>query len=236
MKHYSLEKWADFARGLFDERERATMQNHLEDGCEMCREALSLWKRVHSVGKQEQAYEPPESAMRALRVAFSLYGPQKTRHSAQAAVSLLFDSFRSPLAQGVRSGAPPARQLLYGVGNYRIDLRVEPQIESDGLALFGQVLDSTDPGAEIGKTLVRLVKEDEDKVVAESATNRFGEFHLESNTRGPFQLRVRVPAGELHFPTIDLPADLPPGGSQAIDSKPGKKRSVRPLKSTRKKV
>lgn len=210
------------------------MQSHLEDGCEMCREALSLWKRVHSVGKLEQAYEPPESAMRALRAAFSLYGPRKVRSGAQAAASLLFDSFRSPLAQGVRSGAPAARQLLYGIGNYRIDLRVEPHIESEGLALFGQVLDSADPGAEIGETLVRLVKED--KVVAESATNRFGEFHLESSTRGRFQLRVRVPAGEVRFPAIDLPADLLPGGSQAIDSKRGKKRSVRPQKSTRKKV
>ena len=234
MSHYSLEKWADFVRGVIDERERAAMQSHLEDGCVMCREALSLWRRVHSLGRLERNYEPPESAVRALRAAFSLYGPSKIRSGAQAVASLLFDSFRSPLAQGVRSGASSARQLLYGVGKYRIDLRVEPQVESEGLTLFGQVLDSTDPGAEIGATVVRLVRDRE--VVAESETNRFGEFRLESNTQGRLQLRVQVPAGELRFPAIDLPADFPLGGSQAIDSKPGKKSSGRPLKSTRKKV
>jgi hypothetical protein len=234
MKHYSLEKWADFARGVIDEQERAAMQCHLEDGCRMCREALSLWKRVHTMGRQERNYEPPESAVRALRAAFSLYGPRKVRSGAQAAASLLFDSFRSPLAQGVRSGTSGARQLLYGVGKYRIDVRVERQIESEGLALLGQVLDSTDPGAEIGASVVRLMRDRE--VVAESATNRFGEFRLESSTGGRLQLRVQVPSGEVRFPPIDLPTDPPREGLQVIDSKQSKKRSVRPQKSTGKKV
>jgi hypothetical protein len=234
MSHYSLEKWADFVRGVIGEREKAAMQSHLEDGCVMCREALSLWRRVHSLGRLERNYEPPESTVRALRAAFSLYGPSKIRSGAKAVASLLFDSFRSPLAQGVRSGASGARQLLYGAGKYRIDLRVESPVESEGLALFGQVLDSSDPGAEIGATVVRLVKDR--KVVAESETNRFGEFRLESNTQGSLQLRVQVPAEELRLPVIDLPADLPLRGLQTIDSKRGKKRSVRPIKRTRKKV
>lgn len=234
MKHYSLEEWADFARGVIDERERAAMQSHREDGCVMCREALSLWQRVHALGMLEQAYEPPESAMRALRAAFSLYGPLKTRGGVRAAASLLFDSFLSPLAQGVRSGASGARQLLYGVGNYRIDLRVEPQVISEGFALFGQILDSTDPGAEIGATVVRLVRDRE--VVAESATNRFGEFRLESKAQGRLQLRVQVPSGEVRFPPIDLPAEPARKSLQTVDTKRGKKKSVSPRKSTRRKV
>lgn len=49
MKHYSLEKWADFVRGVIDERERAAMHSHLEEGCTMCQEALVLWKRVDTI-------------------------------------------------------------------------------------------------------------------------------------------------------------------------------------------
>ena len=49
MEHYSLEKWADFARQVIGEREKAEMQSHLEDGCRKCSKVLGLWQRVHQV-------------------------------------------------------------------------------------------------------------------------------------------------------------------------------------------
>jgi|HubBroStandDraft_1064217.scaffolds.fasta_scaffold00134_12 hypothetical protein len=234
MRHYSMEKWVDFARGVIEEQERTAMLSHLENGCHECSAALSLWHRVHTVGQREQTYEPPESAVRALRGAFALHGPRKVRRAVQAGASLLFDSLRTPLAEGLRSGAPNARQLLYGVGNYRVDLRLEPQPESDRLALFGQVLNSADPGAEIGASLVRLVKGR--KVVAESTTNRFGEFHLESDTLDRFQLRLQLPAEELRLPAIEPSFEFSENGSQDTDSKALRGRVKRPKKRTRRNV
>lgn len=235
MRHYSMEKWVDFARGVIDERERAAMQSHLENGCHECSEALSLWHRVHTVAQREQAYEPPESTVRALRGAFALHGPRKVRRGAQLGASLLFDSLRTPLAEGVRSGASGVRQLLYSVGNYQVDLRLEPQRESDRLALFGQVLNSSDPAAEIGMSLVRLVRGR--KVVAESTTNRFGEFQLESDTFDRLQLRLQLPAEELRLPTVAPSFEFSDRSSQHTDSTVLRRRTARRQKKrTRKSV
>jgi len=234
MRHYSMEKWVDFARGVIGERERVAMQIHIENGCRECSAALSLWHRVHTVGRREQAYEPPESAMRALRGAFALHAVRKVRLGALAGASLLFDSLRTPLAEGLRSGAPGARQLLYGVGNYRVDLRLEPQPDSDKLALFGQVLNSADPAAEIGASLVRLVRGR--KVVAESTTNRFGEFHLESDTSARFQLSLQLPAEELRLPAISPSGELSDGSPQPADSKVFRGSKARSKKRTGRKV
>jgi hypothetical protein len=229
-----MEKWVDFARGVVGEQERAAMQSHIENGCHECSAALSLWHRVHTVGQREQDYEPPESAVRALRGAFALHGPRKARCGTLAGASLLFDSLRTPLAEGVRSGASGARQLLYGIGNYRIDLRLEPQPESAKLALFGQVLNSADPAAEIGASLVRLVRGR--KVVAESTTNRFGEFHLESDVDARFQLRLQLPAEELRLPAIEPSFEFSEKDSQHTDSRVLRGRAKRPKKRTRRKV
>lgn len=234
MRHYSMEKWVDFARGVIEEQERTAMQSHLENGCHECSAALSLWQRVLTLGQREQAYEPPQSAVRALRGAFALHGAHKVRRGTLAGASLLFDSLRTPLAEGVRSGASGVRQLLYGIGNYRIDLRLEPQPESDRLALFGQVLNSADPAAEIGASLVRLVRGR--KVVAESITNRFGEFHLESDTDARFQLRLQLPAEELRLPAIEPSLKSSEEGFQHTDSKVLRGRARRPKKRTRRNV
>lgn len=233
MGHYSMEQWVDFARGVIGERERAAMQSHLENGCRACSESRRLWERVHTLSRHEQAHEPPKSVVRALRATFALHGPRKVRRGTPAVASLLFDSLRSPLAEGVRSGASVARQLLYGVGNYRIDLRMEPQPSSDRLTLVGQVLNSADPGVQIGASLVRLVRGR--KIVAESTTNRFGEFRLESDTQARFQLRLQLPAEELRL-AIEPSIELPNGSLEHADSKTLIGSAARRRKSTRKKV
>ena len=60
-------------------------------------------------------------------------------------MELLFDSFRAPILAGVGLHGAVVRQLLYGSATYRIDVRIEPQIDSEKVVLIGQILNSADP-------------------------------------------------------------------------------------------
>src|ERR1700733_7595080 len=207
MDHYSMENWVDFARGVVGAREKTAMQTHLNTGCKQCSKALNLWKHVHQVARQETALEPPDTAVRQMKAAMAIHGPRRQKGVALATAKLLFDSGLSAVQTGFRSSGSSARQLLFGVGTYRIDLRMEPQLDSDKVAVIGQVLHSADPQEGLGALPVALVKGR--KVVAETVTSKFGEFNLECDMNGHFHLRVKLPSEELQLALVE--PILPPG-------------------------
>jgi hypothetical protein len=227
MGHYSMEKWVDFARNVIGEKERGAMQSHLENGCKECSKALSIWQHVHNIARHEHSFEPPESAVRSMKGTFAIQGPRRANRKAPAIASLLFDSFLSPQTAGVRSAATSARQLLYSAGCYRIDVRIEPQGDSEKVAVVGQVLNSTDPGGSVGEVPVALMKGQ--KTLAKTITSKFGEFHLESDAEGSFQLRVSVLGEDVCLPPIETV-------SEGVDVTRVNASPPRNKKRTRKKV
>ncbi len=235
MEHYSLEKWADFARQVVGEQERAEMQSHLDnDGCRKCSKVLSLWQRVQTTARREQSYQPPDNVVRSMKGTFAIRGTRRATRSVRAIAELLFDSSRNPLPAGVRSSGIASRQLLYGAGDYRIDVRIEAQVESGKVAVVGQVLSAADPDEIVGVVPVTLVQGG--KVLAESFTSQFGEFDVECDLKGPFELRVTLPAQELRLPLIEPASGDFDGVSQSTDSTRLKKIGSRTRKRTRKKV
>jgi len=235
MEHYSLEKWADFARQVIGEQERAQMQSHLDsDGCKKCSKVLGLWRRVQTTARREQSYQPPDSAVRSIKGTFAVQGPRRATRSVRAIAELLFDSARNPLPAGVRSSGTALRHLLYGAGDYRIDVRIETQANADKVAVVGQVLNSDDPDEIVGAVPVSLVRAG--KVLSESLTSPFGEFDVECDRGGPFELRVTLPTEVLILPLIQPSPGDAQGASQLTDSKSIRKRSSRQKKRTRKKV
>ena len=201
MKHFSMEEWIDFARNVVGPREKAEMEGHLSDGCKECSKALGLWRRVYEAGRRESAYAPPASAVAMAKGNFGLHGPRKAGRVGQAIAQLLFDSAATPLVAGVRSAGAAERQLLYGVSKYRIDVRIEPQRNTDKVALVGQVLNSTTPGESIGAVPVKLCRGR--RVLVESTTSPFGEFDLECDFGRGLQLRVTLPREELCLPLVE---------------------------------
>lgn len=234
MKHFSIEEWADFARGVAARDQQTDMQEHLETGCKQCVGAVSLWKRVHEAAQREAGYEPPEATLRTVKGLYTIHGKPAMRAEKAAFAELLFDSFRAPLQAGVRSATTDVRQLLYGNGNHRIDLRLEPQADSDKISLVGQLLNSADPASATGAVPVTLLKGR--KVVAESATNRFGEFHFEVELEENLQLRVSPPQGPEFSVALVYPSGAEVGQAKTADSKGVKKLLRGSKKSTRKKV
>jgi len=234
MKHFSTEEWADFARGAVEGRQKGAMQSHLDTGCKQCEGLVGMWKKVHQMAQREAAYEPPQAALRTVKAMYAIHGKPSLASQPRLA-TLLFDSFSAPLQAGVRSAATDARQLLFGSGDHRIDLRLEPQVDSDKVALMGQLLNSADPAATLDAVPVTLLKGR--KVIAESATNRFGEFQFECELDPELLLRATLPDGsEVSVPLVDPATPNVRSEGQAADSK-GLTRLLREgNKRTRKKV
>ena len=202
MRHYSMEKWVDFARNVICEDEKAEMQNHLKTGCTECSKELSLWQHMQRVAQRESAYRPVEGAVRTANAMFSNQRGRRPRDVKSGVAALLFDSFHSPLMAGVRSAGSTARQLLYGAADYRIDVRIEPQIDSEKTVLIGQVLNSADPDECLSEVPVTLLKGA--KILAECVTSQFGEFQMDCDLAGGFRLAVKLPGQtELSLPLIE---------------------------------
>jgi hypothetical protein len=237
MRHYTLEEWVDFARNLVKGSVKERMQSHLDTGCAKCSRELSLWQRFHQVAQRtSDNCQPSESALRIVRSAFAIEHTAKVEplRPKGAVVELLFDSFRAPMLAGVRSGASHSRQLLYGTATYRIDIRIEPQIDSDKVVLIGQVLNSADPHEKLAEVPVTLWKGR--KILAASVTNQQGEFQLESEMDSSFRLMITLPGHrEVSLPLIEPLAGLDAKSLQSIDDNELKRTSQDKKKSTRKK-
>lgn len=189
MAHFTLDKWADFARNTLKEKDKQAMQGHLETGCKPCAEALKLWIRVRELTSRERAYDPPADTVRIAKSMFGIHaGPRKA-----PLLDLLFDSLLAPSMTGVRSTASIARQLLYAAGAYRIDLRMEPQLDTDRVSILGQILNSADPTRMIEPLPIALIQGS--KVISSSKTGAFGEFQLEAKLSDRLQLKLTLPDG-----------------------------------------
>jgi hypothetical protein len=203
MNHFNLGEWADFARDVATKEQKQLMQSHLESGCGKCAKLFGTWKRVHEAGWREASYQPPENIVRTVKGMGAIHGPRKAQAMKFPIAELLFDSMRTPMNAGVRSAAARLRQLLYGIGGYRLDLRIEPQENSDKVALLGQVLNSTEPDQPIG--IMSIVLKRGNKVLTESVTNRFGEFQLECDLEGSLQFQAGLPHGQVvQIPLVEL--------------------------------
>lgn len=234
MKHFTTEEWADFARNVIGTEKRKLMQGHLETGCKQCAGSASLWKRVREAAQREASYEPPSAALRTVKAMYGAHGKPQISAETTSLAELLFDSMKAPMFAGVRSTAVDVRQLLYGQGDYRLDLRVEPRVDSDGISIVGQLLNSVDPMATLSAIPVALLKGS--KLVAETTTNRFGEFHFDTTLASNLQLKVAVPQGpEFSVPLVD-PLAGETGEPEASDSRSVSKLLRKRTQGTRKKV
>ncbi|MGH9698845.1 MAG: hypothetical protein ACRD5R_07065 [Candidatus Acidiferrales bacterium] len=229
MKHFSQEEWADFARNTLSGEQIAVMQNHLQNGCKACASTLSIWTRVHKAAGRESAYQPSDSAVRMTKGMGAIH----LHPAGSSAPKLLFDSAQNAVAAGVRSTSTLGRQVLYGVDPFRIDLRMEPLMDSDKVSIVGQILNSVEPANRAGDMPVVLWKGR--KILAKSLTNNFGEFQVECDLEGDLHLQLSMPTGaEVMIPLIEPNrSDLAAVG-EIDDSNDVRGTHKRPRRSTRK--
>ncbi|HUO35388.1 MAG TPA: hypothetical protein VMU43_10390 [Candidatus Acidoferrum sp.] len=196
MAHFSSEQWADFVRNVLKEKDKEVMLAHLESGCKRCSEALNLWTRFRQAASRESAYQPPEGAVRTVKAfAASQHRPGRVRLA-----QLLFDSLQNSALAGARSAAAPARVMLFGIGDYRIDLRMEPGTDSK-ITIVGQILISADSAYPAALVSVGLVSGN--KIHALMETNEFGEFSCECEAEENLRLQFTLPdATQIKIPIL----------------------------------
>lgn len=233
MTHFTAQEWVDFVRGKVAKEQKAAMQTHLETGCKRCHREANTWQRVREAAGRQIALDPDDSVMRFVKGSFAIGGKLRSKQSRGFLAKLLFDTSREPVPVGIRSSTGSPRQMLFGAGDLRIDLRLEPQIDSERVSLVGQILDAADPARGPAIASVALLKAG--KVVAEAKTNRFGEFQLGCDLSTRLELRVKLPLRKEISIFLVHPMSSDGGdGPKSIDSK-AVKRLLESLKSTRKK-
>jgi len=171
MKHFSEASWADFVRNQVSADTRMTMQEHIDDGCKRCKTTLQIWLGLLAIAEKEVSFTPPADAVRVVKSQFASITPQEGY-----GVRLVFDSMLQPVTAGLR-GSVAARQFLYETDEYYIDLRLEPRNAEDRACLVGQVLNRTGEERAAQGVAVRL--QEGTLPIAQTSTNRFGEFQLE---------------------------------------------------------
>jgi len=169
MRHFSETDWADFARNVVPAQAKATMQQHLENGCNECAATLQVWQKVCAMVGQERQFTPGEDSVRVVKT-FVLASAK-----AKSGFRVVFDSDLQPIAAGMR-GSVSARQLLYETDDYYVDLRLEPLRDTDKACLVGQVLART--GTEGTKGLSVRMQQGK-RSIAETVLNQYGEFQFE---------------------------------------------------------
>lgn len=201
MKHFSSVEWIDLVNHVLDPSREVVMQKHLEGGCESCAVELARWGRLRQFAVREKDYQPPKDVVHMAKAAFSASGWAQKRMPAKGIMELLFDSFRQPLAAGVRSVGTAPRRMLYAVDDLKIDVQVESQADGQTIVVTGQLLDLRQPGA-VARDMKVTLSNGHGRAV-EVRTNEFGEFREEIENTG--DLELMFPSGNTEPLVISLP-------------------------------
>lgn len=193
MSHYPDEVWTDWARGTAAPAVRDEIRDHIASGCDECHYALETWEAVAAAARRERDYEPPAGVLQnavALYARFAAVRPGVLDRSTRLA-ELVFDSFRNPLPAGVRSLERATRHLSYKAGSFFIDVRIEEPAASGLASVVGQLMHHPDASRLSLEGLVVVLTSGR-ATLAETTTNRFGEFVFEMDTQKENHLAIGV--------------------------------------------
>jgi hypothetical protein len=188
MKHYAIDEWADFSRGLTPAGERELMLAHLASECAKCKHLSGFSLRLASVAGSLHAVQVPESALRLARAIFPVRMQDRPKRGNRLPIELIFDSFLVPSPAGLRATWQVGWQGLYRAGDCSVDLRIEPEMISTKAAVIGQIANHVAPTEQMENLAISLKSGKE--IVAKTVSNRFGEFQMEYEQRSKLKLCI----------------------------------------------
>ncbi len=196
MKHYSIEQWADYLRGLLTGPDQEAMRHHLAQGCALCQGC------VNDLGTVRSALTPVEIPAAWLERARAIFPARNTSPAIERLVAQLsFDSLGQPLPAGLRGSVPVSRRLAYSVEDVSIELLVDGGAKSRSTIVTGQV--SVRSRMTPPRHVVELVSGH--KTLRQAETSEWGEFQLEFAPRRGLRLVVRDQESRRE---IEVPLDL----------------------------
>lgn len=214
MKHYGIVQWVEFARGVAPAGEAGSMREHLATGCPECQSIANFCDKLSRICRGISPAPVPEAAVQRARSIFLTRFPRPARRSFRIPIEVIFDSFLVPSPAGLRASWQVGWQALYQAGECSLDLRVEPELHTCRAAIIGQVSNHQAPESEMVDLPVCL--KSGKVVVAETRSNRFGEFQMEYEQQKRLQLYVYLDGGArcIQVPLKRFVAETPVGGNR----------------------
>jgi hypothetical protein len=190
IEHISFASLVDLVEGRRapDERTRA----HIA-ACRTCAADIAWIERVIDLMRTDQSQ--PAGASSIVRAKQLFRAPIATQPPSRRRVvaAMSFDSLRTPLAFGIRSGAPAERQLLFDAERISIDLRIAPS--GAQWVVSGQLL-----GAESG----RLAELHGPESTLQARLNDLSEFSLPPAPAGEYTLTLQLLEFDIEIPGLAL--------------------------------
>ncbi len=188
MKHYAIDEWVDFTRGMVAGNDAAQMLAHLGSGCLECGRLSEFTSKLSMTCTGLASASVPDSSLRLARAIFPVRMQERPKRGNRLPIEMIFDSFLVPSAVGLRSTWQVGWQGLYRAGDCSVDLRIEPELKSSRAAVIGQISSHVQPAVEMGNLPVCLRAGK--LVVAETKSNRFGEFQMEYDQQTQLKLCI----------------------------------------------
>ena len=189
MKHPDLPQWADYARALVTDDERAALRRHLEeDNCGLCRATVAAFEQVAETAAADLQMAPPAGALRSVKAFFATQHPGAHGFWTELKLRVSFDSALAPAASGSRSQGEGAdnRHLLYESDQYTVELSLDFPTDAVGAVLRGQILEAQ--GEPRSHTPVFLVGRGE--VLGRAISAQQGTFEMTGRLDQPCELWV----------------------------------------------
>jgi len=218
MKHYSMEELADFAHGFGESEDRARLAKHLDGGCPECAALADFAGRLIAICGGLASAEAPDSALRLAKAIFPARVANPPTRGTRLPIELIFDSFLVPAPAGFRATWQVGWQGLYRAGECSVDVRIEPELKSPRAAVIGQISNHAAPEQEMGNLPVSLLAGKQ--VIAETFSNRFGEFQMEYEQQPRLKLCIHLRDTKvIQVPLKKLASDQPAAKSRAAARK-----------------
>jgi hypothetical protein len=196
MKHYGISQWVNYARGLVAEADGQAMRDHAKT-CPDCRELVEFTGGLNDICRQMLATPVPEWIVRGAKSIFPAAARTEPKRAAGIPARLIYDSLLAPQPAGLRATWQVGWQALYHAGDCSLDVRVEPEVSSTRAAVIGQISNHVSPDHRMENLPVYL--KSGKTVVAETRSNRFGEFQMEYEQQGRLHLCVYLEDGAKRF-------------------------------------
>ena len=215
MTRFDIHDWSDFVRGTAAPDKAEQMREHLASASPATRRTVDLLRRVTEVGRSDHESPVPEHA---LRIAKAIGSVPRSADDAQPDSplwrrlrgTLTFDSLSQAAPAGTRNLEGSHREVVFEAESYRVDLRLEQEIEPRSTTAVGQVTrgDSAQPIAQAPVLVFSGPQE-----IGRTLTSRYGEFQFEALPRKALDLCVV--AGE---DFLEIPLEIEPGSVTEVRS------------------
>jgi hypothetical protein len=224
MNHYAIDQWVDYSRGLVNADESTKMRTHLTEGCPECKRLFDFTSKLAVACSGSTSTQVPENALRLARAIFPVTIQDRPNRGNRIPIELIFDSFLVPQPAGLRATWQVGWQGLYRAGHCSIDLRIEPELKSSRASVIGQITNNVVPDSAMSDLPVSLRAGKQ--IVAETVSNRFGEFQLEYEERAQLKLCIHLADEKvIQVPLKKLAAEQAAGQSRkAARKQTGEKR------------